>query len=75
MALVSQHAPDILQSACYLLRATLAPVNVGDSTTQKLIEIYLDNSSKRRESECHQPAAELVGRVTELQNGTDLVKK
>jgi hypothetical protein len=48
---------------------------VNDDTTQKLIEQYLDNSSKRRESECHQPAAELVGRVTELQDGTDLVKK
>lgn len=72
---MSQHAPDILQSACHLLRATLAPANVNDDTTQKLIEQYLDNSSKRRESECHQPAAELIGRVTELQDGSDLVKK
>ncbi|KAK8845579.1 hypothetical protein IAR55_006295 [Kwoniella newhampshirensis] len=74
-ALVAPQAAEILSAICSLLTVVLDADIISLSTTQNVLDKYLDLASKRRENEVHERVAEVYGRVTDLKGCEREVKK
>jgi hypothetical protein len=74
-ALVSQQAADVLQTACDLLTAALDADAIAETSTQTLLNQFLETTMRRREAECHEAVARVFGRLSELRAcGAEVIK-
>ncbi|WWD22528.1 hypothetical protein CI109_107021 [Kwoniella shandongensis] len=65
-ALVAPQAADILSTICSLFTVIVNPDIMSSTSTQAVLDKYLDLATKRRESEVHERVAEVYQRITEL---------
>jgi hypothetical protein len=74
-ALVSQQAADMLQTACHLLTAALDGDVIAESSTQTLLNQFIETTMRRREAECHEAVTRVFGRLSELRAcGPEVIK-
>ncbi|WWC85834.1 uncharacterized protein L201_000701 [Kwoniella dendrophila CBS 6074] len=72
---VSTQAADILASTCLLVVNILNPPIVTASSTQSVLDKYLDLSMKRRDPEVHEAIAQVYGKLSELRSPEkDIIK-
>ena len=65
-ALVSSQAAEVVEAACDLVTASLSGVCLGKTTVDELVYHYMDLVIKRKEAECYEAAARMIGRLSEL---------
>jgi hypothetical protein len=75
MRTISHYAHHTIPSTCDLLTSCLTAENLSQSPIQARVDQWLDEATKSREEVCHEAAARLVGRTSELRDCTLEVKK
>lgn len=74
-ALISSISADILQSACDLLVSILDEDVLRVLEAEKTINLFIDMAMKRKEEACHEAVARLFGRLSQLRDGTEDVRR
>lgn len=65
-ALVSSQAAEVVEAACDLITACLSGACLGKPTADELVYHYLDLVMRRKEAECYEAAARMIGCLSEL---------
>jgi len=55
-----------VEAACDLITACLSPVCLQRGIVDELVYQYLDLVIKRKEADCYEAAARMIGRLSEL---------
>ena len=68
--LLSTQSPDILRAVAHVITGCLSVSNVYQAVIEQMYAKYREANMKRREAECHEAAARLVGRLSQLRDAS-----